>query len=349
MKVKVSYVTNSPLQIGSPTITVDQSPYDYIEGDLVDLYENKSYKVRLDKSNYFTYTGPKQWFGDWTVTLYNPFGKQIYTDSFDPKGKTVFIKIDAKALGDNLAWIDYVEQFRVKHECNVICSTFWNELFIESYPKIMFVAPNTRIDNVYAQYYIGTHNSPTPIYQPSIYLYNPLQKIAADILGLTYKESIAKLKLPTHLPKKKQVTISEYASLRIKEWNVVGGWQAIVNFFNSAGFDVLVISKEYSYLKNVVNKSGDHPIQSRISDIYQSQYHIGLSTGLSWIAPSCGTHTFLISDFTPPDHEIKSNVTRIYNEDSPRQSISYSEVTEPVTIEHVLGKILTQLKKDGHL
>ena len=348
MKVKVSYVTQNPTTLGSPTIAVADSPYEKILGDLTDLSDNTSYKIELNKQNNFTYFGPKQWFGHWDVKLHNPFGKQIHSETYDATGKTVFIKIDASALGDNLAWIDYVDQFRVKHNCNVVCSTFFNELFIDSYPKIMFVKPNTRIDNVYAQYYVGTNNHLNRVYQPSFYLDNPLQKIASDILGLKYRESVAKIKLPTHLQKKKQVTISEYASLRVKEWNVVGGWQSIVDLFNSLGFEVIVISKEYSYLQNVTNKSGDLPLEDRIKDIYQSKYHVGLSSGLSWLATSCCTHTFLISDFTPPYHEIKSNVTRIYNETHPRDSITYSEVKNPVTIEHVLDKIRLKLNKDGY-
>lgn len=349
MNIKVSYVTHTPIVAGSPSISIENSEYDYINVALTDHYENKTYNGQLNKSNNFSLVGPKQWYGDWEIILYNPSEKQIYTEKFNPKNKTVFIKSDARALGDNLAWIDYIDQFRIKHDCNVICSTFWNELFTESYPNLMFVKPNTRIDNVYAQYYIGTHNTSNPIYQPSLYLNNPLQKIAADILGLDYKESIAKIKLPTYLPKKKQITLSEYASLRVKEWNVVGGWQAIVDYFNSIGFEVVVISKEPSYLKNVTNKSGDIPLEDRIKDMYQSQYHVGLSTGLSWLAQSCGTHTFLISDFTPPNHEIQSNTTRIYNENSSRQIISYSEVTSPVTLDHVLHKIENQLKLDGHI
>jgi len=349
VKIKIKFVTHTPLTVGSPSITVENSPYSYIEGNITDHHEKIVYNIRLDQSNNFTVFGPKQWFGDWEITLYNPSGEQIHREKFNPKNKTVFIKSDARALGDNLAWIDYIDQFRVKHDCNVICSTFWNELFIESYPEIMFVNPNTRIDNVYAQYYIGTHNILNPTYQPSLYLNNPLQKIAADVLGLEYKESIAKLKLPTHLPKKKQVTLSEYASLRVKEWNVVGGWQTVVDYFNSIGFEVIVISKESSYLKNITNKSGELSLEDRIKDIYQSQYHIGLSSGLSWLAQSCKTHTFLISDFTPPYHEIQSNTTRIYNEIHPRQFISYSEITQPVTLEHVLNKISDRLKKDGHI
>ena len=62
----------------------------------------------------------------------------------------------------------------------------------------MFVQPNTRIDNVYAQYYVGTHDKSEPIYQPSSYITEPLPFIAADILGLDrvyLKANVKKLNL----------------------------------------------------------------------------------------------------------------------------------------------------------
>ena len=88
----------------------------------------------------------------------------------------VFIKIDASALGDNIAWISYVEEFRKKHNCNVICSTFYNDLFIDSFPNIHFIKPNIEIKNVYAQYYIGAHKK-DDIYSPIDVKNNSLQKL----------------------------------------------------------------------------------------------------------------------------------------------------------------------------
>jgi autotransporter strand-loop-strand O-heptosyltransferase len=207
----------------------------------------------------------------------------------------------------------------------------------------MFVAPNTKITNVIAQYYIGTNNNPNKVYQPSLYLNNPLQKIATDILGLEYKESKPKIDYP-NVPRKKKVCLSEYASLKTKEWNIIGGWQAIVDLFNEYGYEVIVISKEYSYLKNVTNKSGDYSLEDRIKDLAESEFFVGNSSGLSWLAWGCNAHVFLISDFTPPYHEPTENVTRIYNKEYPRDMIKYEEVLNPVSKEEVLKIIENKLK-----
>jgi autotransporter strand-loop-strand O-heptosyltransferase len=241
----------------------------------------------------------------------------------------------------------YIEEFRKKHDCNVICSTFFNELFVDNYPNVLFVEPNTRVSNVYAQYYIGTSNEINLTYSPSRYLENPLQKIACDILGLPYTQIKPKVGVPIGYPKKKKVTLSEYASLRVKEWYAPGGWQQIVDLFNRYGYEVCVVSKEYSYLSDVINKSGDRPLLDRVKDMAEAKYHVGMSTGLSWLAWACHCHVFLISDFTPPDHEFEC--TRIYNPDSPREVIDYFEIKEPVSVQEVLFKIEAKLLQDFNL
>lgn len=353
MYFKTSYVCTTPLDSNSPSIIVGdmKEPYSV---SFVDIDKNEVVRT-INQSKYegqYLYTANRQWYTNWRIIVHQ--NDDIYfEEDINLENKVVFIKFDAYALGDNIAWIPYVREFKNKHNCNIIVSTFWNELFEKVYPDILFVAPNIKISNVYAQYYIGTHNEKNDSYQPSIYLNNPLQKIASDILGLEFKEIKPDVyyeinddikKFNDIIKGRKYVTISEYASLRIKEWNVPGGWQSIVNLFRRFNYEVVVISKEYSYLKNVINYSGDLPIQLRIHQLINASHHIGLSSGLSWLAYACNTHTFLISDFTPPYHEFQNNCTRIYNESYIRDTIVYEEIKNPVQIIDVLSKIQTKLK-----
>lgn len=350
MKIKVKYVTNLPLEIGSPQV------YFYPE----DKNEKSiNYKVRFinTKTNrFFEYykenkniiTGPFQYYGKWVTEVIDHRERVIFKEYFNPRGKVIFIKMDAKALGDNLAWIPYVEEFRKIHNCKVICSTFWNELFIEEYPDIMFVAPNTRIENVYAQYYIGTHDKSHPQYQPSTYLNTPLQFIAADILGLPRKKLKAKVSQPKTFKNPKKICISEFASLEIKQWNNQEGWQEIVNKLEELGYEVVVISKERTKLHNVIDKTGDLPLSNRIKDLSEASYFIGCSSGLAWLAHSCGCHVFLISDFTSPDHEFEENITRIYGDDV-RKTIEYTPIKNPVKKEKVIEQIFNKLKEFSNI
>ena len=61
---------------------------------------------------------------NWDIDKIKKFMKQL-----NLKDKRVFICFESKSLGDNLAWVPYVEKFRTIHKCEVICSTFNNDLF----------------------------------------------------------------------------------------------------------------------------------------------------------------------------------------------------------------------------
>jgi hypothetical protein len=51
--------------------------------------------------------------------------------------------MDSSAIGDTLAWFPYLEEFRKKHNCELVVSTFHNEWFIKTYKDIEFVKPGT--------------------------------------------------------------------------------------------------------------------------------------------------------------------------------------------------------------
>ena len=48
--------------------------------------------------------------------------------------------MQSKSLGDTLSWSPYVEEFRKKHECKLFVTTFWNNLFNQSYKNLIFDA-----------------------------------------------------------------------------------------------------------------------------------------------------------------------------------------------------------------
>jgi hypothetical protein len=56
----------------------------------------------------------------------------------------VFISFESSS-GDTIAWLPYVLEFKIKHNCEVVLSTFWNKLFEESYPQITFIQPGSNV------------------------------------------------------------------------------------------------------------------------------------------------------------------------------------------------------------
>lgn len=351
MKVQIGYKTTLPLVAGGPTVTFLP---EYLE-ELEKQYRVLFYDLDREVLHKEVLTSPgekisaqRQWYTNWRTVVTDAEGKFIYGEDFNCEGKVVFIKSDSSALGDTLAWLAYFEEFRKQRKCTVICSTFFNKLFQKQYPNLLFAEPNTNIENVYVQYYVGANvkeNNPT--YSPGRSIDRPLQKVACDILGLEYKELRPDLGVPEDVVKQKKVTLSQYASSEAKGWHAEGGWQKIVDLFNSYGFEVCVISKEPTTLQNVTDRTGAISLEDRVKDIATAQYHVGVSSGLSWLAWAAKTHTFLISDHTPPYHEFQLDVTRLYNPDAVKTVVSVEGPQAPAPVAYVLDKIQEKLIRDG--
>lgn len=299
MKIDVSYVTTLPKLANAPYVKVSSSNKEEFKVVFMDLDTGESIE-RYGESNVPIYSNWKQYFTIWDIKVYNN-DSLILHDVFNPIGKAIFIKIDAYALGDNIAWMPFVEEFRKKWNCHIICSTFFNELFIEAYPKIMFIKPNSVIHNVYAQYYIGAANDDNLKYSLIKTKYFPLQKVASSILGLDDIEIRSSVSKPLDKSIKKYICLSEFGSSPQKSWK--GNWQIIVDHIKSLGYDVVVISKEKTSLNGVIDKTGDINLNDRINDLNNCSLFIGVSSGLSWLAWSVNCKVMIISDVTPLWHE----------------------------------------------
>lgn len=348
-KIIFDYKTTLPKEANAPSVYIDDVPGSEYFVNFYSIDKNREYidgniPVKficggVCKGSQKIISGSHQWFDNWIITVSDGDGNLIAQDIFNPSGKVIFIKLDAYALGDNIAWIPYVEEFRVKHNCTVICSTFFNELFKNVYPNILFVEPNVNIDNIYVQYYIGAQNDDNTKYSRVISDECPLQATAYLNLGLNQKEIRPNLErlFKKRTYQKKYVCISEYASNEIKHWKYPNGWQIIVDFLNELGYDVVVISKEPTNLKNIIDLTGNARILQRAQTLLDAEFFIGVSSGLSWLSWAVGTHVVMISDVTPINHEFQSNITRVCANPN-LQKVDYS-APEVSTAEEVIEKI----------
>ena len=246
--------------------------------------------------------------------------KIIVTQEFDLANKNVYIQLDSRSIGDTLAWFPYVEEFRKKHNCIVYCSTFWNNWFIEQYPSIKFIEPGTHINDVYAKYNIGWYLPVDSNRNPIDYKEIPLQKTASDILGLEYKEIKPKINIPNDSRpiKEKYVCIAQFSTANAKHWHFPCkdsnmGWQILVDWLNEQGYKVMVISKQKTKLKNIVDHTGDFPIEQRINELNHCEFFIGVGSGLSWLAWTVGKKVVMISGFSNPICEFQSNIINVHN------------------------------------
>lgn len=241
-------------------------------------------------------------------------GVNSYEYRMNLTDQRVYIAVDSKALGDTLAWLPFVEEFRKKHNCKVVCSTFWNHFFKEEYPEIEFVKPGEVVHNLYAMYTIGWFYKKDGEFDfdrvPNDFRNQSLQKTASDILGLEFKEIKPSIKLNKNVEKEKIVSIAIHGTAQTKYWNNPDGWQDVVNYLKSKGYRVTLISKEEDgYMGNKHPKGVEYlfnnDIETVINTLQKSTMFIGISSGLSWLSWAVGTKTCLISGFTEPKTEFE--------------------------------------------
>ena len=243
----------------------------------------------------------KSYYRDWTITA-TLNGELKFTHVMNLKGQNVIISMGSKALGDTLAWIPYISEFQKKHDCNVYCSTWWNNIM--NYPNLNFVKPGDSVENVYASYDVGCYDGQLDKNVTDWRLTN-LQKVAADILGLDYTPLRASLKYEPYKPSgnghppKPYICFSEFSTMQNKLWNREGAWQAVIDYLNDLGYDCISISAEPTQLKNVVSHNGQE-IGNTITDISGAQFYIGLNAGPTWIAYSLGAPVIMVTGVSEP-------------------------------------------------
>lgn len=273
------------------------------------------------KSNQWAKTN-KKYFEEYTCKVYNDRNELIFDKKYNAEGKRVFITLDSKSLGDTLAWFPYVEEFRKKWNCEVICSTFWNNLFEKQYPNITFVNPGTTVDDLYAMYRVGWYYSdeiPNYNYTPIDYAKQNLQYTACAQLGLEFKQIRAKLEIP-NVDKLNKVAIAIHSTAQTKYWNNPTGWQEVTDYLSSKGHETIIVSKESDgYMGNShpigAKKLSEGSIETLIREMLSCKFFIGIGSGLSWLAWTLNIPTILISGFSKPYSEFSGeNVHRIFNE-----------------------------------
>lgn len=232
---------------------------------------------------------------------------------FDAKDKRVYISLDSRSLGDTLAWIPYVEEYRKKHGCTIICSTFMNHMFENTYPDIQFVNPGTNVTDIYAMYQLGlyyTGDEPNLDKNKNDPKKVPLQQVCTDILGLDYTEIRPKIHHQNVKREPKLVTIGIHSTAQSKYWNNPNGWQELVDWLKSEGYTVRIISKEGDgYMGNVhptgVEVLNDSSMENTMNELLKSEFFIGISSGLSWLSWGLEIPTVLISGFSYDYTEMK--------------------------------------------
>jgi len=75
-------------------------------------------------------------------------------------------------------------------------------------------------------------------------------------------------------------------------------------------------------------------------DLFYSEFFMGVSSGLSWVAWGCGKPVIMISDCTPLDHEFQTNMIRIGKNNLESVDYEIEDYTSTEEVIKVLEKII---------
>lgn len=309
--------------IGGPKCTIKDNSLEKYKINFKNYKTNKIHYSSVISNNMWTKCNIKYNL-PWEIEIQNPnTNKLLHSCKINLTGKQVYINFDSKAMGDNLAWIPYVEEFRKINKCKVTCSTFYNNWFEVAYPNIRFVPPGTSIPNTYAQFGLGWYykdNQLDTSKHPLDPKPQPMQKTASDILGLPYKELKPQIITPPPSPiQEKYITIAIHSTSQAKYWNHPTGWRQVKDFAQQKGYKVAVVDKYRTFGKGkFMNTSPEcdyhfhnKSLEEVMAVINGSSLHMGLGSGLSWMAWALNTPVMLISSFSKPYCEFQE-CTRIY-------------------------------------
>ena len=315
-KIEINFIDGTAVNING------QQPINYnvkfIDNDTNDLiYQTTIKNNSWAKPN-------RKWFTNWKVIVTEQNGNSI-EQTMNLKNKNVLIEFDSKSIGDTIAWIPYIEKFKSKHNCNLYVFTFHNNLFRDQYPEIEFVDNTNTIKDLYASYKIGWYFEIDSGYNLNMNKQDtnkiPLQQTMTDTLGLDYEEIKPKIKkLEEYNTDKPYICIATNSTAQAKYWNNPTGWQELVDYVKSFGYDVYLLSKEEDgYMGNKqpngVIKINDKSLEEIGSILQGAKLFVGIGSGLSWYSWALNVPTILISGFSEPLNEMKSDVIRIINKD----------------------------------
>jgi len=303
---KKEEIKNSPLP-SKPIISINFIDGAFIEIKNKDEGLNKISFIDQDSNSilYQTTIGNNSWAKSSKQDFTNYKIKAesenfLFEHVFSCFNKRVFFAFESRALGDTLAWFPYVEEFRKKHSCHCVVSTFHNYFFKNTYSHMEFVEPGSTVDNLYASYRLGIFNYLDKNIHKNDPRLIPLQKIASDILGLDFIELKPNIFIPNNERKikDKYVCLFTESTAQAKYWNRHKGWQNIINYLNNKGYKVLAIKENsLSGFNGVIDIHNESLIEIA-KYIKDADFNIGLGSGLSWLSWALNKSTILISGFS---------------------------------------------------
>lgn len=265
----------------------------------------------------------------WRITFRNVDDpSESYVYELLLANRRVGIVNGSQNLGDSIAWMPYVEEFRQRSRCRLVYATPFRELFEKAYPEIQFVdrladAGESGAPSIWYELRLELGPEAARV-QRRPYQTVSLQEIATDLLGIPHRERrpvLAVESVPAR-PERPYACIATQSTAQAKYWTAEG-WDRLVEHLGAAGLDVVCIDRQRVFgidgWQNgipaaAIDATGDRGLQERITQILGCTLFVGLSSGLAWLAWALRKPVVLVSGFTEPWNEFRTPY-RVQNRD----------------------------------
>ena len=222
--------------------------------------------------------------------------------------KKVLVSIKSLSIGDTVAAIPYINKFQETNFTSIIYVSISNWLipyFETIYPDLKFIGKNSN-----------------EVFDKTLFLdYNfnkSIQQGYAEQLGFINTPYIRPNILIPNMErpiKNKYVTIGVHSTSQLKYWNHPKGkkvqpespyWNELCGMIRKEGYTPVVVEQDELFgwtpyrngLPNKANKKFGQSFLESMNLIYHSEFYIGLSSGMSWVAHAMGKPVAMIANFT---------------------------------------------------
>lgn len=248
----------------------------------------------------------EQYFIRWQVEVFLD-EQLIFSHTLNLEGQPVTIMFNPPVLGDLLAFLPYMREFKKQHRCKLsIClKDKYADLVAQLYPDI------SQIDELdfktYATYYPIALISPLP-FVPVDTRNTPMNRVGGMLLGINYlpQKSVFKPTAPP-VTEEPYVCIAVQAAITRKSWLYPGGWDIVVDYLKNLGYRVFCIDMHSEQTQDGItirkpegaeDFTGNHPLVERANMLYHAEFFVGLGSGLSWLANAVDCPVVMICGFS---------------------------------------------------
>ncbi len=253
--------------------------------------------------------------------------KENIKKSFVPNKEELpyLIKIESQSLGDQIGSLSAISEFSKGKKVFVICSLY-DKVFNQSYPEINFLRYDIepRLDASSGTWHIEGIDERFQDFKRLQYKFDkPLIRGYADqLLVEKWERPKIDLRLGIRPIKNKYVCFSMHSTAQAKHWNNIDAWDKLCRMLRKEGITPVCIDRHGSFgndgwwnevPSSAVKKQG-MDLHEMTNYIHHSEFFIGISSGLSWVAHALGKKVVMISGVTSLDNEFEEDTIRISNQ-----------------------------------